>query len=143
MGANRATDRSQHRLSLPSARRYKREHRGSKESGDGQSVSVGWNFLECPEAAIGELLLAARIVESNHFHGDGVEKVGRVWIVKGEVAVVADPTTDEVDRLRFDESGVIKTNLKRVVSALAGDEVESILRDVGQSKKPLLEVAAS
>ena len=95
---------------------------------------MGGHIVEVPKAIIGQLLLAASFVETHDFHCDGVAKVRRMGVIKGDVTIVTNPAANEIDRFLFDQGNVVEADLVRVASLFAGNEVEPVSRDVGPAK---------
>ena len=89
-----------------------------------------------------DLLGAARRIQADDLDQHGVEEVRDRRVVEREMAVLADPGADDVDRLGTEDLLVGQAGPQRPIALLSGDQPESGRIEADQSEQAFLEVAA-
>jgi hypothetical protein len=88
---------------------------GSAQGGNGEGVSELGNGFQAWKCTFPHLLLAACIVQLHHFDRMGIVEIRDGRIIEGEVPVLANAKTTEIDGLRAEKVRVAGTLGQRLI----------------------------
>ncbi len=113
----------------------------AQESRNRQRVSMGGYVGEAFEAAVVDLLIAAGGVEPDQLDENWVEEIGDGRVIESEVAVLADPRTDDIGRLGEQPVLVGQAGLHRAVCLFAPNQPQPGTFQSDQPEEVLLKIA--
>ena len=135
---DRPTQCGQDGVGFSWARYHDRNHRRRQQGGNRQSIGMSGYFFEPLEAAVIELLVTARRIEPYHLDQHRIKEVGDRRVVESQMAILADPRTDDIRRVGSAAILVSQACLQWPLSLLARNQLQAVWLQPDQTEKMLL-----